>query len=135
MAKYHNYKANLDVLKKAPDQDLSNEFVQSGIIDKFSMQFELSWKLLQKLLAYEGRLEATTGSPRGIIKAAYTTYNFLDENLWLKMLDDRNAAEHVYDSTLATRLINNILSVYIPEFEKLLNDLESIYDAKLLEGF
>lgn len=37
----------------SPDQDLENEFVQGGVIDKFSLQFELGWKLLRALLAYE----------------------------------------------------------------------------------
>ena len=37
----------------SPDQDLENEFVQGGVIDKFSLQFELGWKLLKALHAYE----------------------------------------------------------------------------------
>lgn len=135
MAKYENYKANLEVLRRAPDQDLQNEFVQGGIIDKFSMQFELAWKLLQKTLEYEGRREAATGSPRGIIKAAYSTYDFIDEGVWLKMLDDRNAAEHVYDSALANRLVDSILKAYIPVFDQLLVDLEDTYGTDLLETF
>lgn len=135
MSKYKSYKANLEVLRRAPEQDLDNEFIQSGIIDKFAMQFELSWKLLRKTLEYEGRLDAATGSPRGIIKTAYSTYDFINEDLWLTMLDDRNAAEHVYDSKLAGRLVDNILSGYIAAFEELLSKLEGLYDKSLLESF
>ncbi len=135
MAKYENYKANLEVLKSAPEQDLGNEFILSGIIDKFSMQFELAWKLLQRALRYEGRLDAATGSPRGVIKAAYSTYDFIDEDAWLAMLDDRNAAEHVYDSELAKRLTDSILMRYIPVFEDMLEQLEFLYDQELLESF
>lgn len=135
MAKYANYKSNLDVLRRAPEQDLENEFILSGIIDKFAMQFELSWKLLRNALEYEGRTEAATGSPRGIIKAAYATYPFIDEEPWLAMLDDRNAAEHVYDAKFASELVGNILDSYIPEFEKLLTELEKLYDTELLETF
>ncbi len=133
--KYANYKANLDILKQAPYQDLSNEFVLSGIIDKFAMEFELAWKLLQKTLEYEGRLDAATGSPRGIIKAAYSTYDLIDEELWLRMLDDRNAAEHVYDEALADHLVVAINSEYIAVFEKLIADLEELYPTELLESF
>ncbi len=133
--KYANYKANLDILKRAPYQDLSNEFVLSGIIDKFAMQFELAWKLLRKTLEYEGRLDAATGSPRGIIKAAYSAYDLIDEELWLRMLDDRNAAEHVYDQALADHLVVAINSEYIAVFEKLISDLEGLYPAELLESF
>ena len=125
MSKFKNYKANLAVLRHAPEQDLDNEFVQSGIIDKFAMQFELE---------YEGRMDAATGSPRGIIKSAYATYDFIDEEVWLSMLNDRNASEHVYDSALAERLVTAILDRYIPEFEHLLSCLIDLYGEKLLEN-
>ena len=133
--KYANYKANLDILKRAPYQDLSNEFVLSGIIDKFAMQVELAWKLLRKTLEYEGRLDAATGSPRGIIKAAYSAYDLIDEELWLRMLDDRNAAEHVYDAMLARRLADDIIGSYIATFDDLLANLERLYPAELLGTF
>ena len=61
MKKFDNFCANLDVLARAPQQDLSNEFVQSGVIDKFALQFELSWKLLKALLQYEGDPLGSTG--------------------------------------------------------------------------
>ena len=43
MKKYENYVSALKSLRKAPEQDLSNDFIQSGIIDKFELQFELGW--------------------------------------------------------------------------------------------
>lgn len=135
MAKYANYKSNLEVLRRAPEQDLENEFVQSGVIDKFSLQFELAWKLLRKTLEHEGMLDAPTGSPRGVIKSAYAVYDFIDEDLWLQMLADRNAAGHVYDSEMARRLIAHIIDDYIFVFDALLDNLESLYNAELLESF
>ena len=50
MKKYENYVSALNSLRKAPEQDLSNDFIQSGIIDKFELQFELGWKLFKTLL-------------------------------------------------------------------------------------
>ncbi len=105
--KYANYKANLSVLRQAPEQDLQNE----------------------------GRLDAATGSPRGIIKAAYDAYDFIGEGIWLRMLDDRNAAEHVYDAALARRLVDDIIGSYIAVFDDLLANLERLYPAELLETF
>lgn len=68
MRKFDNFDSALHTLELAPNQDLENEFVQSGIVAKFSLQFELSWKLLKVLLLYEGDATAVTGSPRDIIK-------------------------------------------------------------------
>ena len=63
MKKFDNYRKNLDVLRRSDQQDLNNEFIISGIIDKFSIQFELGWKVLKELLTYEGIDAAKTGSP------------------------------------------------------------------------
>ena len=54
MKKFDNYSSNLAVLCKAGEEDLNNEFIISGIIDKFFVQFELGWKVLKELLRYEG---------------------------------------------------------------------------------
>ena len=51
------------------------------------------------------------------------------------MLDDRNAAEHVYDATLARRLVDDIIGSYIAVFDDLLANLERLYPAELLETF
>ena len=40
MKKFENYKSNLAVLSRAYAEDLENEFIISGIIDKFFIQFE-----------------------------------------------------------------------------------------------
>ncbi len=71
MKKYDNYTSHLAVLRKSPEQDLRNEFILSGIIDKFFIQFELGWKVLKELLIYEGIPVDRTGAPREILKAAY----------------------------------------------------------------
>ena len=97
MKKFKNYASNLRVLARADKEDLNNEFVISGVIDKFSVQFELGWKLLKELLAYEGSKASVTGSPRGIIKEAYAVYPFFDGDIWLDMLKDRNDMAHIYN--------------------------------------
>jgi len=88
MKKYENYVSALNSLRKAPEQDLGNDFIQSGIIDKFGLQFELGWKLFKALLAYEGDPVSASGSPRDVLKTAFQYYDFMDESLWLRMLRD-----------------------------------------------
>ena len=41
MKKFDNFISNLNILSKAQNEDLTNEFIISGIIDKFFIQFEL----------------------------------------------------------------------------------------------
>lgn len=127
MKKLDNFSSALETLKQAKDQDLENEFVQDGVISKFSLQFDLGWKLMKELLKYEGDKTAATGSPREIIKAAYACYDWIDEEIWLQMLRDRNDTAHIYDAALAKRLVATIIDRYIPEFERMSSNVAARY--------
>ena len=131
MKKFENYSLNLNVLSKAEKEDLENEFIISGIIDKFFIQFELGWKVLKDLMRYEGRSIANTGSPREIIKAAYSVYDFIEEDVWLSMLRARNDMTRIYDKNAAKEMVNKILNEYIPAFIKLKNGIEEYYGENI----
>lgn len=127
MKKFENFKSNLAILSKAHYEDLENEFIISGIIDKFFIQFELGWKVLKELLRYEGNSVANTGSPREIIKAAYAIYDFMEEDLWLSMMKERNNMTHIYDGNEAKELVRKILDQYIPAFCLMKEEIENRY--------
>ena len=133
MRKFDSYDSALETLKLAPNQDLENEFVRTGIIDKLSLHFELGWKLLKALLSYEGDATTVTGSPRDIIKAAVCYYEFLDEETWLCMLRDRNNTAHVYDQQLAKQLVDVTIRRYVPGFVRLRDGVVGRY-GELLES-
>lgn len=132
MRKYENYVSALASLRKAPEQDLANEFVQSGVIDKFELQFELGWKLFKTLLAYEGDPVSASGSPRDVLKTAFQYYDFMDESMWLRMLRARNDSAHIYDASKTRRLVDDVIRDYIPEFERVREGLERRYGDMLL---
>ena len=132
MKKFENYSLNLSVLSKAEKEDLENEFIISGIIDKFFIQFELGWKVLKDLMRYEGRSIANTGSPREIIKAAYSVYDFIEEDVWLSMLRARNDMTHIYDGNAAKEMVNKILNEYIPAFIELKNGIKEYYGENII---
>ena len=127
MKKYENYCTHLHVLEKAAEQDLENEFIISGIIEKFFIQFELGWKMLKELLKYEGKAVGATGSPRAIIKEAYSIYDFLEEDIWLEMMENRSDLAHIYDGGKARELADIIISKYVPEFQKMENAVNGRY--------
>lgn len=102
MKKYDNYVSHLRVLERADQEMLDNEFIISGIIDKFS-----------------------------IIKEAYAVYPFFDGEVWLDMLRDRNDMAHIYDGNAARELVGRILKGYIPAFVKLEEELNEKYGTTL----
>ena len=119
MKNFEYYKKNLAVLRRSDKQDLSNEFILSGIFRIFAIQFELAWKVLKELLAYEGVEAARTGSPREIIKQAYQYYPCIQEDVWLDMLSQRNNMAHIYDGNAANALAQEIIDRFIPAFDEL----------------
>ena len=131
MKKFDHFKSNLKILEKADKEDLTTEFILGGITDKFFIQFELGWKVLKELLTYEGQAVAASGSPRMILKAAFTIYDFLEEELWLNMLKARNDMTHIYDFSAAKRMVEIILKDYIPAFQRMKEEIEDIYGNEL----
>ena len=131
MKRYDAFVRHLEVLRQAHTQDLTNEFIISGIIDKFFIQFELGWKVLKELLRYEGKATAASGSPREIIKAAYSCFDFLEEDVWLDMLRTRNDLTHIYDRVRARALVTEILTRFIPAFETMDEAVREAYPLEL----
>ena len=58
------------------------------------------------------------------MKAAYATYDFLDESVWISMLKNRNDMTHIYDGNAAKRLVSIIIEQYIPAFVRLRQEIE-----------
>ena len=134
MKKFDQYVRHLRILSRAFDEDLTNDFIVSGIIDKYYIQFELGWKVLKELLRYEGANQAETGSPREIIKTAYAYYDFIDESVWLGMLRDRNDTTHIYNEEAARQLVNKVLDNYIHEFQVLEMKIKERYSDEVLSS-
>ncbi len=133
MKKFDHYSRHLQVLCRAERQDITNEFIVSGIIYKFYIQFEFGWKVLKELLRYEGANQAATGSPREIIKTAYAYFDFIEENIWLEMLRDRNDTTHIYNEEAAQKLVEKILHRYIAVFVTLEQHIRERYENEVLE--
>lgn len=133
MRRFDEYCRYLKVLQRAWQEDLSNEFIVSGIIDKFFIQFELGWKVLKNLLSYEGSPVGKTGSPREVIREAYRYFGFMDEEIWLGMLKERNDTAHIYDGEAAQRLAGKIIKEYTGEFEIMRTNIRERYGKQLDE--
>lgn len=84
--------------------------IRDSTIQRFEFSFELFWKVLKKILLYEGE-ESTT--PRDTIAKAYRYSLINDEDLWIEMMNDRNKTSHMYDESSA-ELIYHKIAQYTP---------------------
>jgi len=118
MKKYENFCRCLAVLK-GYDEPLirTDEIYRMGVIGQFNLSFELAWKVLQAVLIQHSVEQASTGSPREIVKLGFK-YGFLsDETVWLDMLNKRNTMTHIYSKENAEEIIEPLISSFIPALE------------------
>lgn len=116
--RFNSFCKSLDALEKVKDRDLSDDFVISGAIQKFSLTFDISWKVMKDILVNYHKLTSfATGSPRETLRTAASVKMITDDD-WMDMLDDRNSLTHDYDGSFAAEVLQKIIDTYIPEFEK-----------------
>ncbi|HBA50609.1 MAG TPA: toxin-antitoxin system antitoxin subunit [Lachnospiraceae bacterium] len=111
--RYHSFCNSLEGLKKARFRDPHDEFVLSGTIQKYSLTFDISWKVMKDILVkYHGIQSFATGSLRETLRAAHGA-GLIESDTWMDMLEDRNNLAHDYDGVLATACFGKILTCYV----------------------
>lgn len=125
MRKYENFKAALHNLQDIYScQEPYGNVEIAGMVGLYEICFEQSWKAMKELLENSGYSAGATGSPRGIIKAAYKVGMINDEDLWLNALVARNNVAHAYNQAIARDIIEQTKSRYYDMFSLLANTLE-----------
>lgn len=119
-AKFYNrfvsFKNSLASLAEARQRDMSDSFVLSGTGAKFSITFDLSWKVMKDIIIqYYGVVDFPKGSPREVLRKAYE-FELVSDDRWLEMLHNRNELTHDYDGTLLKEICIQITDVYIDLF-------------------
>mgnify|MGYP002602821513 CR=1 FL=1 len=77
---------SLDALSEAKDRDFSDSFVLSGTSAKFSITFDLAWKVMKDILVqYYAITGFVTGSPREVLREAFKA-NLISDEAWMEML-------------------------------------------------
>ncbi|PYI90337.1 MAG: nucleotidyltransferase [Verrucomicrobia bacterium] len=98
---------------------------QQGLIQAFEFTHELAWNTLKDFLARRGNTARIYGA-RDATREAFAADLIEDGQIWMKMLESRNATTHTYDEATADRMTQDILTRYVTEFEKLRDTLNKI---------
>jgi nucleotidyltransferase substrate binding protein (TIGR01987 family) len=116
--RFQNYESSLVELKIALEQSQYTTLERAGLIQLFEISFELAWKTLKDLLAYENY---NVNSPRETLRQAFASGMIIEGELWLKGLDSRNLFTHTYNKQLAKEAVALIKDTFSPllfELEK-----------------
>lgn len=126
MKKYENFVKAYENLADASDIEPPYPPVTMvGLVGLFEITFEQAWKMMKELLSYHGYSESATGSPRTVIKTAFSAGMISDEQAWLELLGDRNNVAHSYNEMIAESIIQNTRKTYIDLFKKLKTEVEN----------
>ena len=117
---------SLDALAEARQRDLTDSFVLSGTSAKFSITFDLAWKVMKDILVQYYEITGfVAGSPREVLRESYKA-NLIADDTWMEMLKVRNELAHDYDSEIVKTHCNTIVETYIDllyEFENTVKQL------------
>ena len=117
--RYEDFEKALNKLKIALEKDISaDDLYLDGTVKRFEFCFELSWKLMQAFLAYDGFI---VNSPRSAIRKSFEVEFISNAEDWIKMLEDKNLTTHTYDEETAMEIYRNIAEKYIFMFEEFNN--------------
>ena len=111
--RFKSFCNSLDALAEARQRDLSDSFVLSGTSAKFSITFDLSWKVMKDILVqYYSITGFVTGSPREVLRESFKA-KLISDDAWMDMLKVRNELAHDYDCEVVRTHCNTIVEKYI----------------------
>ena len=106
----------VDALAEAKQRNLSDSFVLSGTSAKFSITFDLSWKVMKDILVqYYAITGFVAGSPREVLREAYKA-NLISDESWMEMIKVRNELAHDYDCEIVKKNWHVMVEKYIDLF-------------------
>lgn len=113
LRRFKSFGNSLDSLSEAKERDMSDSFVLSGTSAKFSITFDLAWKVMKDILVQHYAMNNfVAGSPREVLKAAFQA-ELISDDVWMEMLKVRNQLAHDYDEVIVKKYFRRIVGVYI----------------------
>lgn len=125
MKKFENFCSALANLKDIYEYEepLGNVEI-TGLVGLFEICFEQSWKAMKEVLFINGYAESQTGSPRQILKTAFSAGMISNEKLWLDALASRNNVAHAYNHDVAIDIIHDVKEKYYEMFVALKEEIQ-----------
>lgn len=128
--RFKSFQNSLDSLAEARERDLSDSFVLSGTNAKFSITFDLAWKVMKDILVqYYAITGFVTGSPREVLKQSFQA-KLITGDEWIDMLKIRNQLAHDYDGVIVKEHCQTIIHLYIDK----LYDFKTVVEELLGEN-
>ena len=116
--RFESYKNSLASLAEARERDMTDSFVLSGTSAKFSITFDLAWKVMKDILwQYYEITDFVAGSPREVLRHSFKA-RLIQGDEWMEMLKVCNQLSHDYDGLVVKEYCQIIVDSYIEKLEE-----------------
>ncbi|MCD8369955.1 MAG: nucleotidyltransferase substrate binding protein [Clostridiales bacterium] len=128
MKRYESFCNSLDALSEAKYRDMTDSFVLSGTSAKFSITFDLAWKVMKDILIQKYAItDFISGSPREVLRASFRA-ELIQDDVWMEMLTIRNQLAHDYDGAIVKEYCISIVDIYIEQMKKFQKTVENLIE-------
>lgn len=125
--RFDSFQKSLAALAEVRQRDLNDSFVLSGTGAKFSITFDLAWKVMKDIIIQDyAVVDFPKGSPREVLRKAFE-FRLIQSDLWMEMLKNRNELTHDYDGEIIKDICHEIAGKYIDLFFDFQNVVEKRY--------
>lgn len=119
-AAYGQLKAGTQIAKERALNDLEEQ----GLIQAFKYTHELAWNVMKDYFEYQG--PTTIRGSRDAVREAFQKALITEGEVWMKMIESRNATSHTYNKTVAKKIVDQIVNQYQPAFEQFFSVMKGL---------
>ena len=103
-------------------QNMKTDRDQAGAVQAFEFCYELSWKLMKRVLESQGQ---ETGSPKDTFRKAALERLIDDPEIWFEFQKKRNLTTHTYEQDVLQEIVASF-DEFSLEIKKLLKRVEEL---------
>jgi nucleotidyltransferase substrate binding protein (TIGR01987 family) len=101
-------------VKNKPKEEVLDEILKEGIIQRFEYTHELAWNVMKDFLLEIG--DVTLYGSKDASREAFKTELIKDGDVWMEMIKSRNKTSHTYNEEIAQEIYLRILNEYHSAF-------------------
>lgn len=126
--RYESFKNSLASLSEARSRDMEDSLVLSGTSAKFSITFDLAWKVMKDILVQHYAITGfVASSPREVLRESYQA-DLIQGDVWMDMLKVRNQLARDYDGVIVKQYCHRIVDIYLDKFEEFQDKVEELFE-------
>ena len=104
----------IDYVKKNPKEEVLDEILKEGIIQRFEYTHELAWNVMKDFLLEIG--DVTLYGSKDATREAFKAKLIKDGDVWMEMIKSHNKTSHTYNEETAQEIYLMILNEYHAAF-------------------